>query len=238
MRRRRSKWWWIAAIGVAALVWRWCGSSDERVEVTLHVKLTPGATSEWAAPLEDVTVLDSEPLFVRSASALAKDHDMASLRSGQPMPDLRGWRRVRVRAARGAIDRALAELRRRADVIAAFEAPRPELPFVPASKTSSGSCPVKTPPYHDRQGYLHPAPSGIDAPFAWAKRGGRGDAVWFADIEGAWNAAHEDVPGDRIHAIGRPMRSRDWEMHGTAVLGEVVSGGAGGPVLLFTPGKK
>jgi subtilisin family serine protease len=105
----------------------------------------------------------------------------------------------------------------------AFEAPSPELPFVPGSTTASGSCPVRTPPYQERQGYLHPAPSGIDAPSAWAKPGGRGDAVWFADVEGAWNTAHEDLPGDRVHAIGRPMRGRDWEMHGTAVLGEVLS---------------
>src|SRR5205823_4989520 len=121
-----------------------------------------------------------------------------------------------------AIDRALVRLREREDVMSAFEAPRPELPFMPGPTTSqSDSCPIKTPPFHERQGYLRPAPDGIDAPFAWAKPGGRGDAVWFADIEGAWNTAHEDLPGDRIHAIGRPM-GRDWEMHGTAVLGEVL----------------
>ena len=73
MRRRRSKWWWIAAIVITALVWRWCRSSDERVEATLHVKLAPGATREWAPPLDDATVLDSEPLFVRPETALAED---------------------------------------------------------------------------------------------------------------------------------------------------------------------
>jgi len=218
MRRQRSKWWWIAAIGITALVWRWCRSSDERVEATLHVKLAPGAL-----PLDDATVLDSEPLFVRPATALAEDHALATRRSGQPMPDLSAWRRVRVRGARSAIDRALVRLRERADVMTAFEAPRPELPFVPGSTTASDSCPVKTPPYHERQGYLRQAPGGIDAPAAWAKPGGRGEAVWFADVEGAWNTAHEDVPADRIHAIGRPIRGRLWEMHGTAVLGEVLS---------------
>ncbi len=224
MRRRRSKWWWIAAIGITALVWRWCRSSDERVEANLHVKLAPGAMQRWAPSLDDATVLDAAPLFVRPATALAEDHAMATIRSGQPMPDLSGWRRVRVRGARGAIDRALADLRARADVITAFEAPRPELPFVPPSTaTASDSCPVRTPPYHELQGYLRAAPGGIDAPSAWAKPGGRGDAVWFADIEGAWNTAHEDLPEDRVHAIGRPIRGRDWEMHGTAVLGEVLS---------------
>lgn len=223
MRRQRSTWWWIAAIVIAALLWRWCRSSDQRIEATLHVKLAPGATRQWAPPLDDVTVLDTEPLFVRPETALAEDRVTATRRSGQPMPDLSGWRSVRVRGARSAIDRALALLRAREDVMTAFEAPRPELPFVPGSTTASGSCPVRTPPYEERQGYLRPAPGGIDAPSAWAKRGGRGDAVWFADVEGAWNTAHEDLPADRIRTIGGPMRGRDWEMHGTAVLGEIVS---------------
>lgn len=223
MRKQRSKWWWIAALVIAILMWRWCRSPDERVEAILHVKLVPGATREWAPPLDDTTVLESEPLFTRPETALNEDRLTASARSGQPMPDLRGWRRVRVRGARRAIDRALVELRARAEVMSAFEAPTPELPFMPGSTTASDSCPVRTPPYHERQGYLRPAPAGIDAASAWARRGGRGDAVWFADIEGAWNTAHEDLPADRITAIGRPIRSRDWEMHGTAVLGEVLS---------------
>jgi subtilisin family serine protease len=223
MRKQRSKWWWMVAIVITALVWRWCRSPEERIETTLHVKLAPAAIPRWSPSFDDATVLDSEPLFVRPATALAADRVTASARSGQPMPDMSAWRRVRVRGSRSAIDRELARLREREDVLTAFEAPRPELPFVPGSTTTTGSCPVRTPPYHERQGYLRPAPAGIDAAFAWAKPGGRGDAVWFADVEGAWNTAHEDLPADRVHSIGRPVRGRDWEMHGTAVLGEVLS---------------
>jgi hypothetical protein len=224
MRKRRSKWWWVVAVGVTALVWRWCHSSDEQVEAFLHVKLAPGATSaQWEPSVGDATLVGSEPLFVRSPAALADDHETAAARTGEPMPDLRAWRRVQVRGTRKAIERALDDLRARDDVATAFEAPRPELPFVPSAATQSDSCPVRTPPYDERQGYIRAAPGGIDAPAAWERRGGRGDAVWFADVEGAWNKAHEDVPGDRIRAIGRPMPSREWEMHGTAVLGEVVS---------------
>jgi subtilisin family serine protease len=226
VRRRGSTWRWVAGVGIAAiaaLVWQWCRSSGESIEATLHVKLAPGVTEYWPPSLDDATVLGSEPLFMRPASALAKDRETATLASGQPMPDLSGWRRVRVRGVRSAIERALVRLRARTDVLVAFEAPRPELPFVPGSTTASGSCPVRTPSYEELQGYLRRAPGGIDAPSAWARPGGRGDAVWFADIEGAWNAAHEDVPGDRVDAIGRPIRSREWEMHGTAVLGEVVA---------------
>ena len=224
-RKQRSKWWWVAAAVLTALVWRWCRSSDERIETTLHVKLAPGAAEPWAAPLDDAEVLVTGPLFDRPEAALTADRATASAQSGRPMPDLRGWRSVRLRGERPAIDRTLARLRDQPAVLTAFEAPVAELPFVPmkGSTFASGSCPVRTPPYHERQGFLGPAPGGIDARAAWAKPGGRGEAVWFADIEGAWNTDHEDLPGDRIHAIGRPMRGRDWEMHGTAVLGEVLS---------------
>ncbi len=222
MRIRASKWWWVAVIGTSALLERSCHSTQERApqqhadgaETVLHVKLAPGASA----------LADSEPLFARPPSELAADRATAAAQSGEPMPDLSAWRRVTVHGDRSAVDRALADLQARADVISAFEAPRPELPFMPTPTVSaSDSCPVKTPPYDERQGYLQKAPAGIDAPVAWSKPGGRGDAVWFADIEGAWNMKHEDLPGDRIRAIGKPVAGRDWEMHGTAVLGEIAS---------------
>ena len=204
MRKQRSKWWWVLAAALLVLVWRRCSNkADEAIETTLHVKLAPGVAAPWASALEDATVLEEGPLFVSA--------------------ELNAWRRVRVRGDRKAIDHVLEGLQARTDVLSAFEEPHAELPFMPGSLTATGSCPVKTPPYHELQGYLRQAPGGIDAPAAWARPGGRGEAVWFADIEGAWNTAHEDLPADRIRAIGRPIAGRDWEMHGTAVLGEVLS---------------
>lgn len=225
MGKRRSKWWWFAAVVILALLWRRCRSTEEQIDAVIHVKLGPGATETWIRPLEGshATVAGAEPLFPGPTSALAEERIAAAARSGKTMPDLSAWRRVQLRGTRTAIDEALGDLRERDDVTTAFEAPRPELPFMPGSTTTSDSCPVRTPPYEQLQGYLRQAPGGIDAPSAWAKPGGRGDAVWFADVEGAWNTKHEDLPGDRVTAIGPPMPGRDWEMHGTAVLGEVVS---------------
>ncbi len=66
--------------------------------------------------------------------------------------------------------------------------------------------------------------------------GFRGAGVWFADIEGGWNAAHEDLPGDRItHVSGRPIRDPSWRAHGTAVLGEVVGRDNGKGVVGIAP---
>jgi len=84
------------------------------------------------------------------------------------------------------------------------------------------SCPVTTPSFESHQGYLGPAPQGIDAVAAW-RRGVRGQGVWFADIEGGWNPQHEDLPGDRIRHVGGVVYDDPrWRAHGTAVLGEVV----------------
>src|SRR5262249_27582256 len=97
------------------------------------------------------------------------------------------------------------------------------------------SCPIKTPSFESYQGYLGPAPEGIDAPAAW-RRGIRGAGVWFADIEGAWNSAHEDLPGDRIqHAGGVVIGDPSWRAHGTAVLGEVVGVDNGKGVVGIAP---
>lgn len=222
MRKPRSKWKWLAALGLTALVWQRC-SHEEPSEVTIHFELAAGAAEPTIAD-SDVKVLESEPLFDRPAAELAQERAAAVARSGEALPDLGAWRSVRVRGDRKSIDKAVARLRERDDVVTAFEAPKVELPYMPSSIVqASGSCPIKTPPYDEKQGYLKPAPAGIDAAYAWGKPGGRGDKVWFADIEGAWNAKHEDIPGDRVEQIGRSMWSRDWEMHGTAVLGEVVA---------------
>lgn len=228
MRKKGSKWKWVAALGVTALAWRWCahGTPEEHppTEVTIHVELAQGVTTaKWQPPSDDLKIVDNEPLFTRSTSALEHDRAEAAAMSGEPMPDLSAWRRVTVRGSRKAIEKALARLRDQSDVVTAFEAPQAELPYMPSAAAMSDVCPIKTPPYDEKQGYLKVAPGGIDAAAAWKKRGGKGEAVWFADIEGGWNTKHEDLPGDRIEIIGKPMKARDWEMHGTAVLGEVVS---------------
>jgi len=124
------------------------------------------------------------------------------------------------------VDAVLATLARDPSVEQAFVPPHVSLPTLQVQGVfgyaPDPSCPIKTPSFESYQGYLGAAPHGIDAPAAWA-RGAMGQGVWFADVEGGWNAAHEDLPGERItHAAGEKMADRYWEMHGTAVLGEVV----------------
>ena len=96
--------------------------------------------------------------------------------------------------------------------------------FVPASVQrpddvvdDGGSCPIKTPSYDARQGYLQ----AIHAEAAWALPGGRGQGVQVADVEGDWNAKHEDIQLP-THVAGRKMGAR-WRPHGTAVLGVIAA---------------
>ncbi len=104
-----------------------------------------------------------------------------------------------------------------------------------AQRDDGPSCPITTPSFESYQGYLGPAPHGIDAPAVW-RRGMRGQGIWFADVEGGWNAKHEDLPGDRItHVIGRQINDPGWRAHGTAVLGEVVGRDNGKGVVGIAP---
>ncbi|MFN0248519.1 MAG: S8 family peptidase [Kofleriaceae bacterium] len=226
----------VAAIGVRVLVpgvdkadapaWT-CGMSQ--MPRTLHVKLRAVPDAQRMEALGDVWVADVTPLF------------------STPSTDERGqW--VRVESYPAAITTTLAAMQMDANVLDAFEVPQTDLATglhrlprhndqspMPRHHDDGESCPIITPSFESYQGYLGPAPHGIDAPAAW-RRGQRGAGVWFADIEGGWNAKHEDLPGDRItHVGGKPINDWTWRAHGTAVLGEVVGKDNGKGVVGIAP---
>ncbi|MEV8527686.1 S8 family peptidase [Streptomyces sp. NPDC052000] len=80
----------------------------------------------------------------------------------------------------------------------------------------------ETPNFTGRQGYLNPAPEGVDASWARLRPGGRGEGVTVIDVEGAWQLGHEDL-ADRLAGIvvGTPVQDLAWRNHGTAVLGVI-----------------
>ena len=82
------------------------------------------------------------------------------------------------------------------------------------------------------QGYLDPAPRGMDIRYAWTLPGGHGENVQIVDIEYNWNLNHNDL----IHAtsdlfiyvkgvnpLPEPVSNEGNKNHGTAVLGELVA---------------
>lgn len=70
------------------------------------------------------------------------------------------------------------------------------------------------------QGYLAPAPNGIDTQFAWALPGGDGAGQRFVDVERGWTLSHEDLSAQGATLIHGMIRDGS-RSHGTSVLGEV-----------------
>ncbi|MFG3259176.1 S8 family serine peptidase [Streptomyces sp. NPDC048172] len=79
---------------------------------------------------------------------------------------------------------------------------------------------VVTPDFSGRQGYLLPAPQGVDAAWAWRQAGGSGEGVTLVDVEGAWLFGHQGL-SHRVAgpAGGTPVEDLAWRNHGTNVLG-------------------
>ncbi len=79
--------------------------------------------------------------------------------------------------------------------------------------------PIVTPDFTALQGYLNPAPMGIDAKYAWTLPGGRGNGVRIIDCEWGWRFTHEDLIQSQGGVLAGSNSSDD--NHGTAVLGEI-----------------
>src|SRR5262249_15635624 len=79
--------------------------------------------------------------------------------------------------------------------------------------------PVTTPDFTGRQDYLGPAPTGIDALYAWTLPGGGGAGVRIIHSEWGWNFTHEDQRQNRRDAVVCVGAGDD--THGTAVQGEI-----------------
>ena len=71
------------------------------------------------------------------------------------------------------------------------------------------------------QGYLDPAPEGIDAEYAWTLPGGDGAGMRFIDLEQGWTLNHEDIAAHNIPAPLIGGIDNTFRNHGTSVLGVV-----------------
>lgn len=75
-------------------------------------------------------------------------------------------------------------------------------------------------PLFTSQGYLNPAPEGVDAIFAWTVAGGRGTGQDFVDMEKGWTLNHEDIVAHATDILDGDIQDGA-RRHGTAVLGAV-----------------
>ena len=70
------------------------------------------------------------------------------------------------------------------------------------------------------QGYLDPAPAGINAEFAWTVAGGAGAGQRVVDLEQGWTLNHEDLTAHGATLLFGTLQNGS-RPHGTAVLGEI-----------------
>ncbi len=128
-----------------------------------------------------------ERLFNVSETDLEARRASGEARSGQELADLDLYYQLRVPAGttQAEVKSLLVSLNALASVEIAYAKP----PAAPAV-----DIPPATPNFEGGQGYLDPAPLGIDARYAWTVPGGQGQGVRIVDVEGAWNLAHEDLP--------------------------------------------
>jgi len=77
------------------------------------------------------------------------------------------------------------------------------------------------------QGYLDPAPTGMDVRYIWTLPGGRGENVRIVDIEFNWNLNHNDLVATTsnlfVYVKGTDPLPEVNLNHGAAVLGELVA---------------
>ncbi|KAG4436836.1 hypothetical protein IFR05_007685 [Cadophora sp. M221] len=75
-------------------------------------------------------------------------------------------------------------------------------------------------PRSGNEGYLGPAPGGIDARYAWGFSGGDGAGANVVDMEQGWDLNHEDLTAANISLISGTNSA--YFSHGTSVLGEIL----------------
>jgi hypothetical protein len=161
------------------------------------------------------------PLFGSGEERLLRERAVLSAGPAPGAPDLSVFYRVEG-PARG-FEKLAARMRERDIVLAAYVKPPTALPArLNVMRAAAAAAPPASPEFSARQGYLDPAPAGIDARFAWTVPGGTGTDVRIIDIEGGWRFSHEDLLQNQGGLAGGTQYPEvDWRNHGTAVIGEI-----------------
>ena len=187
--------------------------------------LTGADTSALAAILDEEGV-SLEPLFGPSEEAIRARAGAGGPSFDAAIADLANF--YRVRAADDRLNALASRLAASPFVAGAY--------VKPPSEPAAVGAPAATPDFTGRQGYLGPAPGGIDAQWAAVQPGGGGAGVRIVDIEGAWLFTHEDLAQNAGGVLaGTPIANLSWRNHGTAVIGEFGADNNGIGVLGIAP---
>jgi hypothetical protein len=140
-----------------------------------------------------------------SEEKLSEMREKAQRNTGKAMADLNAAYILRVR--KGADAGKLIDELNALEIVELAE-PMP----LPAPDPVAGN-------YEPQQGYLDPAPEGLDVEYAWSLDGGAGFDVWVADIESNWNFNHTDLTSPTLLGAASTLTGQNNIDHGTAVLG-------------------
>jgi|SoiMethySBSTD1v2_1073268.scaffolds.fasta_scaffold47424_2 serine protease len=92
-------------------------------------------------------------------------------------------------------------------------------------------------PFAYSQHHLDPAPTGIDAKWAWATLGVDGAGIDFADVEQGWNTDHDEFKTKPpVRLTPAAWDNPTYRNHGTAVLGLVAGADNGAGIIGIAPG--
>jgi hypothetical protein len=189
----------------------WSGPPPPGFSDDIEVRFAPGTDvsppTDALPPALAAQVASMQRLFTLSTAQLD------ALRAASPdLPDLTLWFQIQLAGGTDPGD-FLAQLRAQANV--------DEAEFTPLASPD----PATTPDFTGNQGYLGPAPAGIDAEFSWTIPGGDGTGITIYDVERAWQQTHEDL--SKAAGVSQLLDSGDSNnegnnSHGTAVLGELI----------------
>lgn len=200
--------------------------ADQRSEPE-QLQLEKASLDEWRieSALDEVqrllaayNGLQWDRLFERPEADLNREKIRGEQMSGRELADLNLYYHITLRASTAEVERLIDQL----NALDIVEIAYPESTWEDASCANTST----TPNCSGNQGYLSPAPNGIDAQYAWTLAGGTGSGIKLIDIEGGidgWNVNHEDLP-NLFYTNGQnsfgPTATND---HGTAELGIVAA---------------
>jgi hypothetical protein len=160
------------------------------------------------------TLRSMRPTFSTPPDTLLAQREEGERRSGHPLADLTLYHTLPL--AEGTVYGDVAALVRALNALAIVEVAY----ATPPSTDPQADAPPPTPDFEFQQGYLDPAPVGIDARYAWTVPGGTGTGVRIIDVEQGINVTHEDLPP--LFSVGGTIRPAS-RNHGTAVMGVLVA---------------
>ncbi|MBZ5685250.1 MAG: S8 family serine peptidase [Acidobacteriia bacterium] len=189
-----------------------------------------GVDTTGLATLLETESATMRPLFGISEERLKAEAATMPSAPGMIAPHLGLY--YHVEAPDDKLDSLAEKLRTHNVVDAAYVKPAAELAFATAIESMPElvhginemqplpqEAPLATPDFTGRQDYVGPAPTGIDARYAWTQAGGTGAGVRIIDCEWNWNFGHEDLLQNQGGVVVGNAAGDD--NHGTAVQGEI-----------------